>query len=157
MSFRREVFAAAGNFRLGYGCDETEFCIRLQQRSPANLLLYEPRAVVYHQVAANRSTWRHFSQRCYFEGGSKAVVARLRGGRDGLANERAYTLRTLPRAVARGLADTARGQGLAGAARAAAIVAGLALTTAGYVAGRLRVDDAARQRGWRGPLAQETT
>ena len=44
MSFRREAFDALGGFRLGYGCDETEFCIRLQQRWPHKVVLYNPRS-----------------------------------------------------------------------------------------------------------------
>ncbi|HET8629183.1 MAG TPA: glycosyltransferase family 2 protein [Thermomicrobiales bacterium] len=151
MSYRREAFAVLGGFRLGYGCDETEFCIRLAQRLPGRVLLYQPAALIRHQVPAARATWRYFCRRCYFEGGSKAVVARLVGAQDGLASERRYTARTLPRGVARGLADAARGDP-AGLARAGAIAAGLALTAAGYLRARLGVAAAARARGWAGQL-----
>src|SRR5436190_19970274 len=139
MSFRRELFAAVGHFRLGYGCDETEFCIRVGQQMSDKALLYEPRAKVYHMVPASRGTWHHFASRCYFEGGSKAVVSRLRGRRDGLSNERAYTLKTLPQGVTRGVSDKLRGFDLACLGRAGAILAGLTITTAGYVAGSIRV------------------
>ena len=152
MSYRREVFASIGSFWLGYGCDETEFCIRLRQHWPDKVLLYQPRARVYHAVTAERATWRHFRTRCYFEGGSKAVVSRLRGSRDGLASERAYTMRTLPSGVMLGLGETLRGDDLAGMARAGAIVAGLAFTSAGYLMGKLRVAEAARRRGWVGEI-----
>ncbi|MFL5516501.1 MAG: glycosyltransferase family 2 protein, partial [Gemmatimonadales bacterium] len=47
MSFRRQVFEAVGGFRLGYGCDETEFCIRIQRHSPQGILLHQPGARVY--------------------------------------------------------------------------------------------------------------
>lgn len=151
MSYRREVFAAIGKFQLGYGCDETEFCIRLRRHWPEKVLLYQPQARVFHHVPASRATWRHFRARCYFEGGSKAVVTWLQGSQAGLASERAYTLQTLPRGVLRGLADTLQGRDRAGAARAGAILAGLAVTTAGYLAGKLRVQAAARRRGWRPP------
>lgn len=148
MSFRREVFEQLGTFRLGYGCDETELSIRVGQRWPHKQLLYQPHATVSHRVAASRATWRYFSTRCYFEGGSKAVVAWLRGPKDGLASERAYTLRVLPRGVVRNLADSLLHGDKAGIGRAGAIVAGLAITTAGYLVGRLFTKEAAQRRGW---------
>lgn len=148
MSYRRELLVALGGFRLGYGCDETELCLRLTGRWPERILLYVPAAAVQHRVPADRGRWKHFRSRCYFEGRSKAVVAWLAGASDGLASERAYTLRTLPQGVVRGLADAVVRRDAAGAARAAAIAAGLAVTTAGYVSGRLGVERAARERGW---------
>jgi GT2 family glycosyltransferase len=148
MSYRRDVLLELGGFRLGYGCDETDFCIRVRRRRPHGRLVYVPAATVRHLVTPDRSRWRHFRQRCYFEGGSKAVVSWLVGTGDGLASERRYTFRTLPSGVARGIAQTAKGD-TAGVARAAAIVAGLGITVCGYVMGRLSVAEAAQRRGWR--------
>jgi len=143
MSFRREVFARIGGFRdeIGRvgarpsGCDETELCIRLRQHLPHALLLYSPLARVRHQVPAERARWAYFHARCLLEGRSKALVARLVGAGDGSATERAYTLRTLPRGVARGLVDTLARSDPSGLARAGAITLGLAITTAGYLQG----------------------
>lgn len=147
MSFRREILTALGGFRLGYGCDETEFCIRVHQRWSDKVLLYNPQAKVHHKVPASRAQWHYFGTRCYFEGRSKAVVTWLVGKQAGLASERAYTLRTLPKGVARGLVDSLRGD-FSGVGRALAIVAGLAITTAGYLSGSAGVLEAARERGW---------
>jgi len=155
MSYRKHVFASIGNFQLGYGCDETEFCIRLRRQWPEKVLLYQPQAKVLHHVSAERATWRHFVARCYFEGGSKAVVSWLQGQRDGLASERAYTMRTLPRGVTQGVADALRGRQIAGLARAGAILIGLTATMTGYMLGMLRVREAARRRGWSGRLGGE--
>jgi hypothetical protein len=58
----------------------------------------------------------------------------MAGSGDALAAERVYVRRTLPAGVARGVADARRGDAW-GLVRAAAIVAGLALTTVGYAAG----------------------
>lgn len=142
MSFRREVFAAVGQFRSAIGrvgahpvgCEETELCIRIRQHWPERILLHRPEARVLHRVPAARGRWRYFRARCYGEGISKALVRQFVGARDGLSSERAYTLRTLPRGVARGLADTLGGDPH-GLLRAGAIVAGLAITTAGFVRG----------------------
>lgn len=156
MSFRRHVFDAVGSFRLGYGCDETEFCIRLRQQWPRKLLLYRPQAKVYHTVQPSRGHFRYFRSRCYFEGRSKAVVSWLRGASDALDAERRYTMRTLPRGIIGGVTDAAVRRDRAGLARAGAIMAGLTMTTAGYLSGRIAIVDAARERGWSGQPYERT-
>jgi GT2 family glycosyltransferase len=145
MSFRREVFDVVGGFRSGIGrigtrpvgCEETELCIRAGQHWPQSVMRYTPEARVLHRVPDSRACWDYFRSRCYAEGLSKALVAHFVGARDGLSSERSYTLRTLPKGVLRGVADTLVGRDRAGLARAAAIVAGLFITTAGYLVGQL--------------------
>jgi glycosyltransferase involved in cell wall biosynthesis/GT2 family glycosyltransferase len=144
MSFERKVFGAHGGFQSGLGrvgslpmgCEETEFCIRVQQRRPGQKFLYEPDALVRHRVPGKRGTWRYFASRCFSEGISKAAVSRLVGGRDGLASERAYTWHTLPAGMLRGVLDGLRGHA-AGFGRAAAILGGLVITGMGYMWGQL--------------------
>jgi glycosyltransferase involved in cell wall biosynthesis len=143
-SFRREVFDIAGGFpsqlgrtvasRRPLGCEETEFCIRISQRRPGSVFLFEPRAVIWHRAPAARERFSYFRARCYAEGLSKALVTRSVGAADGLSVERRYTAVTLRRGMARGLADAVRGE-RAGLARAGAITVGLAATTAGYLVG----------------------
>lgn len=145
MSFRREVFERLGGFRNGVGqvgnsmlrCDDTEFCIRVGQQWPQSQLLYLPEAMVYHHVPLNRARWHYFRQRCYTEGLAKALITNLVGTQDGLASEWSYTLQTLPKGVQNGLVSTLRTGNIAGMGRAFAITAGLALTTYGYLLGRL--------------------
>jgi len=145
-SFRREVFDLVGGFRSGLGrsgdrrplgCEETELCIRLRQRAPGSVLLFDNRAVAWHLVPESRCRFSYFRSRCFAEGLSKAVVAASVGAGDGLSAERHYTTRTLPRGVARGVADLLRGDP-SGLGRAGAIITGLAATAAGYLAGSLR-------------------
>jgi glucosyl-dolichyl phosphate glucuronosyltransferase len=142
-SFRREAFELAGGFQNGIGrsagkrplgCEETEFCIRLSQRSPGSVLLFDNRAMIWHLVPAERCRFSYFRSRCYAEGLSKALVTASVGAGDGLSAERHYTTRTLPSGVVRGIADLRHGD-LAGLGRSAAIVTGLAATAAGYSAG----------------------
>jgi GT2 family glycosyltransferase len=140
MSFRRDVFQAAGRFRddlgrvgrLPAGCEETELCIRARRACPERTIVHDPAIRVMHQVPSNRSGWRYFVSRCYSEGRSKARVSALVGTRDGLATERAYAMRTLPRGVVRGVADGMLRRDPAGFSRAAAIALGLATTAAGF-------------------------
>lgn len=143
MSLRRSAFELAGVFstevgRVGkkpVGCEETELCIRALAATGGRIV-YDPAAAVDHKVTAERATWSYFRTRCYMEGVSKAQVVRMAGAGQGLSSERSYSTRVLPAGVLRGLADPLRGR-FAGPARAAAIIAGLLITTAGYLRGRM--------------------
>ncbi|MFG2045173.1 glycosyltransferase [Dactylosporangium sp. NPDC048998] len=143
MSFRRTVLEGTAGFdpalgRIGrtpVGCEETELCIRIRRQHPDGVVLYEPAARVRHRVTTDRTTWRYFRRRCFSEGRSKAVVARLVGSDAGLSAERLYTRQALPDGVRRGLRQTRDGDGT-GLLRAGAIVAGLLVTASGYVSGQ---------------------
>jgi glucosyl-dolichyl phosphate glucuronosyltransferase len=143
MSLRRPVFEHVGGFdaRIGrvgsipVGCEETELCIRAVAAWPASRIVYEPMAHVSHTVPASRGSWRYFRSRCLAEGRSKAVVARLAGRRAGLATERNYVRRVLPAAVARDLRTALAQRRRDPALRALAVVAGLGLTTLGFLRG----------------------
>ena len=145
MSYRRDALRTAGPFREGIGrvglrpmgCEETELGIRVLNAFPAEQVLYDPAAIVWHRVPRSRMGPRYFLQRCYAEGLSKALVVQLVGQQSGLSSERTYTFRVLPRGVFRGLRAGVYGH-IGGFGRAAAITAGLAATTLGYVMGRLR-------------------
>lgn len=153
MSIRREVFAAIGGFHSGLGRvgsrpvagEETEFCIRAIQRWPRRYFLYEPQARVAHRVPASRGCWKYFRSRCYAEGLSKALVSRLVGRGEGLASERSYAFRTLPRGALAGIGDGLFHRDPAGLTRAGAIIAGLTVTTMGYLAGMSAGEPPSRQ------------
>jgi hypothetical protein len=144
MAFRRDALAAVGGFvdgigRIGavpLGCEETELAIRVRDLT-GGTILHVPDARVQHRVTAARVTWRYFLSRCWAEGLSKALVAARVGSGPALASERIYATRVLPRGAGRGLRDALRGD-VGGVVRAFAIVAGLALTCAGYSVGRMR-------------------
>ncbi|HWG25848.1 glycosyltransferase [Actinospica sp.] len=144
MSFRRAVLDEIGGFRtdLGrvgtrpLGCEETELCIRATQRHPDGVLLYDPAASVRHHVPEKRATWSYFRARCYAEGLSKAAMTRRTGAGRALSSERAYLSSTIPHAVFDALPGTrAGGQS---PATIPALLAGVAVTGAGYTLGRLR-------------------
>jgi glucosyl-dolichyl phosphate glucuronosyltransferase len=145
-SFRREVFSVAGGFpshigrtsseRRPLGCEETEFCIRVNQHRPEWKYVFEPRAVIWHRVGSERERFAYFRSRCFAEGLSKAAVTRSVGMADGLSAERTYTTRTLTRGVVRGLRDALRGDP-SGIERSGAISVGLFAAAAGYAAGEV--------------------
>lgn len=143
-SFRREAFTVAGGFpsHMGrtsqqsrpLGCEETEFCIRVKQARPDWMFVFEPRAVIWHRVSAEREHFAYFRSRCFAEGMSKAEVTRSVGLADSLSAEWRYTAATLTRGIARGLGDALRGD-RSGLQRSYAITVGLLATAAGYVRG----------------------
>lgn len=144
MAFRREPLSSIGGFRgelgrlgaLPFGVEETEVCIRLTAAQPGTSIVHVPAALVHHTVPANRATWRYFRRRCFAEGLSKAILTRLVGDRRALETERRYARSVLPRAVIRSLVEAVRHGRPGLLVRAGAIVAGLAITAAGYAWGR---------------------
>jgi len=145
MSFRRDALAAAGGFsarmaRRGttpLGVDDTELCIRLRRRLPGKVLVYAPEARARHHVPAARATWSYFWRRCLAEGRAKAALTAVSGVGESLSSERSYALRVLPVGMARGVRAAATGGDRAGILRSLAILAGLLVTSAGYIYGRL--------------------
>lgn len=146
MSFRRAQLVEVGGFshtvgRIGntpLGCEETELSIRLASRFPKSRILQEPRSVVHHHVPPERARWAYFRRRCWGEGLSKAQVARLADPRQALSAERRYATTTLPAGIARDLRAGFRQRDPQRVKRAAASLAGLVITGAGYAVGRLK-------------------
>ncbi len=151
MSVRADVLRRAGGFAAKLGrrdgvavgggvaesCEETEFCIRAARVHPGGLWAYRSAARVRHLVPPERMTWRYFVRRCRMEGTAKAVLAGLAGSKDGLRSERRYAL-TLARAFWRDIGLFLGGRSWA-LRRAAAIGAGLGITTAAYLRTRLAI------------------
>jgi hypothetical protein len=143
MAFRRSVFDRLGGFTHALArtsgarlvsCDETEFSIRVRREWPGAEIVMAPDMAVEHRVPEERTTWRYFRGRCFGEGFAKAIVSRSVGVHHGLSSERSYVLGALPSGMRRGLGQGIRGD-REGFRRAGAIVAGLCITTAGYVNG----------------------
>jgi hypothetical protein len=144
MFVRRSTFDQLGGFRAGFGKqekrsrpEETDLCLRANQRFPRHVWLYHPDVVVRHRVPPGRGSTRYFISRCYNEGAGKAALVDFVGG-EGVAAERVYTRRTLPKGFAGGVGAALRGDP-SGIARSSAIVFGLGVTVAGYAVEKLRL------------------
>ena len=136
MAIKRTVLQELGGFRLDMGpVEETEFCVRATQRWPGRAWLLSPQPRVEHVVSPERCHIGYFVWRCYWEGLAKARLRTYVGRQDALASERIYVRRILPAAVARGLADAARGDRW-GAVRAGVVLTGVCSAAAGYARGR---------------------
>ena len=143
MSFRLDVIRTVGGFNISLGrqgstplgCEETEICIRSKMGAPWCRIVYEPAALVRHHVPASRGTIRYMLSRSWSEGISKAQVSQVVGHKRALGPERRYVRSIIPRAVFSGMNDWRRGDP-DGLGRAAALVAVVACTAAGYLRGR---------------------
>jgi glycosyltransferase involved in cell wall biosynthesis len=147
MSIRRRVLDEVGGFRIGrVGAlsigqenDETEICVRMHERFPDGVIIYDPRArVINHRVPAGRTAASYFAKRCLSEGISKSRLSKVVGNAAGLSSERTYVSKTLPLGAARGVLDAVRGRPAA-ILQSVAIVVGLTITASGFVYGRLRM------------------
>ncbi|QRP47871.1 glycosyltransferase [Amycolatopsis sp. FDAARGOS 1241] len=156
MSFRRTVLDEIGGFstrvgRVGalpLGCEETELCLRARRRLPRARILFEPRAVVTHQVSADRLSWSYLRRRSWSEGVSKAAVSRMAGTGHALATERRYVARVLPAAVGGALVQAGRGRPAEAGKAIIAIATALLATTGGYLR------ESARRRSGPEPAAE---
>ena len=144
MAVRRVLLAEIGGFstslgRIGRrptGCEETEACIRLSRARPNGRLLFDPSIRVEHSVPVARTTLRYFLARCYLEGRSKAVVARLVGKDSALATERDYVRGTLSRGVWRSISRSLAERRASALSHGGVIIIGLGVTLVGYLRGR---------------------
>lgn len=147
MSIRAEIYKGAGGFQHALGrrdtsgkaitgtADETEFCIRASAHYPQGRWIYQPKASIHHVVTPDRTTWRYFEDRCRLEAGSKAVLTKLQGQRQGLSSERRYVTRVLPKGLIRELTTAARGD-IDGLKCAYTIIAALSITSYTYFRAR---------------------
>jgi cellulose synthase/poly-beta-1,6-N-acetylglucosamine synthase-like glycosyltransferase len=144
MAVRRDDLRAIAS--LG-SMEDMEICHRLLARSPRNVLIYEPRAIVHHRVHEDRLTWPYFWRRCYWANRDKVAIMKGLGGAANLKADRAYVLRTLPAGVLTGLRELLGGD-IGGLQRAAAITAGLGIAAIAYAIGVLEWNLATwRRRG----------
>jgi glycosyltransferase involved in cell wall biosynthesis len=128
----RGVVRAAGNIP-----DDTDLAIRVKQRMPQAVWLYQPAARVLHNVTRERTSLGYFLRRSYEEGVGKANLSRYVGAEEGLSSERRHLLKVLPRGIWRGIRDALGGDS-SGALRAAAIVVGLTASATGFLAATTR-------------------
>ena len=105
-------------------------------------MVYEPAAVVSHQVPGTQATRGYLRSACYAQGRSRALAARLAGPSRAFAPGRSYAGPALPGRIWRSLTHPAGGR-LSGVMAALTMVIAVAITTAGYLAGTITARRAA--------------
>ncbi len=103
MSFKSEVFKKAGVFNENLGfvrkrtsyiqAEEAEFALRMKQTLGKGVM-YNPDAIVHHKIPQSKLGVRTLLRRAFYQGYSKALLARLNISADPIATERSY-LKTL--------------------------------------------------------------
>lgn len=144
MLVERRAFVEAGGFRADFGKignasqpEDTELCLRLT-RLTGRPWIGNPDAIVHHHVADERTAFRYFAKRCWFEGRGKAALSALPGADSAsLSDERQYLRSTIPRALATGLRKGMLGN-MASLGSSSALVAGVVITSSSFVLGATR-------------------
>jgi glycosyltransferase involved in cell wall biosynthesis len=99
MSFRRSVFDAVGYFRTDVGRvgrmllagEEPEFSMRILSQFPKSKIIYDPEAIVFHNVPRGRRKLAYFLIRSYYQGISIALFKpRGKSVKEGLSTENEY-------------------------------------------------------------------
>jgi glycosyltransferase involved in cell wall biosynthesis len=116
--------------------DDTDLAIRVSQRWPEAVWLYEPGATVHHTVTHERASFGYFLRRNFEEGTGKAALARLVGAQAGLSSERRQLAVVLPRGLRRELRRFFTGDASAGL-RMVAILIGMTSAAMGFLTGVL--------------------
>ena len=161
MAVRRQTLEEIGGFREGGAGDEprairsrgvvraqgnvpddTDLAIRVKQRWPRSVWLYQPEARVHHTVTRERASLSYFIRRSFEEGAGKARLSAFVGSEHGLSSERRHLRVVLPQAIGRDLRQLLHGDPQGGL-RAVAIVVGVISSAAGFVIASL---DRARAR-----------
>lgn len=119
------------------GGEETDIAIRMTGHSGGKVM-YEPSALVRHHVSEPRMTVDYFVRRCFAEGRSKAILSARVGSVHATSAERAY-LGTLARGASRRLLAALRTLSLRPLGQILALVAGTAITGAGFGLGTVQL------------------
>ena len=99
MSFRKELFHQVGLFNTQLGRkglsgegEDTEFCMRIKASLAGAIILYEPKAIVYHRVHKHRASLKYVIRRSFDGGSSLAKVKKVQRTKSniGASPERKY-------------------------------------------------------------------
>lgn len=137
MSARRSALEAIGGFQSD-NHDDMDMCHRLATTFPAGRILLEPRAIVRHNVVAERVTWTYFWRRCFFVNRGKAKALADMGDAGSTAADRDFVLGALRRSLSAALRDARRGV-LDGTVRLGALLIGVSMAALGFSVGQFEL------------------
>ena len=99
MAFRKDVFEKVGYFKSDIGrqgkkllgSEEAEFSTRMIGIIPNAKIIYDPSAIVHHNVPKSRAGFRYFMRRSFYEGVSKRLMEKVESNpTDVLSVEKQY-------------------------------------------------------------------
>ena len=134
MSARREALEAIGGFHSD-NHDDMDMCHRLAHERGDQAIWMEPRAVVYHNVGAERVTWSYLWRRCFFVNKGKVKAFRDMGAAASMDADVKFVIRSIRRSTVQCFRDLSHGD-LNGISRLCVLLAASFLAASGNVAGR---------------------
>src|SRR5664280_3464728 len=137
MSARRDALLEIGGFHSD-NHDDMDMCHRLADQRPSQRLLMEPRAIVYHNVVAERVTWSYLWRRCFFVNKGKVKAFDDMGSAASMKADIEFVAKSLGQCALDGFSDLARGD-ITGIARFGVLLVSVFLAAAGNVAGRVSI------------------
>jgi glucosyl-dolichyl phosphate glucuronosyltransferase len=138
MSARREALEAIGGFHSD-NHDDMDMCHRLAHERSHQVILMEPKAVVYHNVGAERVTWNYLWRRCFFVNKGKVKAFRDMGAAASMDADVKFVVGAVGRSTMQCVRDLRRGD-VNGISRLAVLLAASLLAASGNVAGRFGRD-----------------
>ena len=136
MSVRSSALSTIGGFQSD-NHDDMVMCHQLAAKFPHGWIMLEPRAIVRHNVIAERVTWSYFWKRCFSVNRSKAKELTWMGDAASTAADREFILGSLKRSGKHAAREASRGHSQ-GAVHFLVLVAGIAIAGAGFVVGALQ-------------------
>lgn len=136
MSVRKEALNAIGGFQSD-NHDDMDMCHRLAHLRPHQLILLEPRVVVFHHVPLERVSWSYLWRRCFFVNKSKYVALKNMGPAASMEADFRFVMSALRRGALQCSRDLSHGD-LYGIARLAVLLTSIFLAAAGNFAGRIK-------------------
>ena len=142
MSARRAALEDIGGFQSD-NHDDMDMCHRLAASFPSGRIMLEPKAIVRHNVVAERVTWTYFWRRCFFVNRGKARALHDMGAAGSTAADREFVLGAIRRSIGTAIAGARRGD-VRGAIRLGALIIGVSLAAIGFSVGQLELRREAR-------------
>ena len=135
MSARRDALNAIGGFHSD-NHDDMDMCLRLAHQHGHQAILMEPRAVVYHNVVAERVTWNYLWRRCFFVNKGKVQAFRDMESAASMKADVKFVTGAIKRSVVQCVRDLMRGD-INGVSRLTVLVVALLLAASGNIAGQI--------------------
>ncbi|MGO8860070.1 MAG: glycosyltransferase [Acidimicrobiales bacterium] len=135
MSARRDALDAIGGFHSD-NHDDMDMCLRLAHQRGRESIVMEPRAVVYHNVGAERVTWNYLWRRCFFVNKGKVKAFRDMGSAASMKADVKFVTGAIRRSAVQCVRDLMRGD-VKGLSRLTVLVVSLLLAASGNIAGQI--------------------
>ncbi len=135
MSVRRGALEAVGGFHSD-NHDDMDLCLRLADRFADKRIMLEPRAIVRHNVVAERVKWSYFWRRCFTVNRGKVRAFRNLGSAANMSADRKFVISSVRRSAQSVLVELIAGDSYA-VVRFGVLLAGIGCAALGNIVGQV--------------------